>query len=204
MNISLHSGFVAFFFTIALSEFSVIAQKPDSHNKAFSDSLKIEGLLKKMTIDEKVGQMSLFLSEESIITGPSQTKDSRDLIRAGKVGGIFNVHTVDNVHELQRIAVEDSRLKIPLLFGLDVIHGYRTIFPIPLGQACSWDLEGIEKAERIAATEATADGIDWTFAPMVDLARDPRWGEYLKVPVKIHGWDAGLLRPGSGGFRGRT
>jgi beta-glucosidase len=176
MNTSLLSRFVTVFFAIALCEFSGLAQKSGSHNKAFSDSLKIEGLLKKMTIDEKVGQMSLFLSEESIITGPSQTKDSRDLIRAGKVGGIFNVHKVDNVHELQRIAVEESRLKIPLLFGLDVIHGYRTIFPIPLGQACSWDLEGIEKAERIAATEATADGIDWTFAPMVDLARDPRWG----------------------------
>ncbi|MGA3013888.1 MAG: glycoside hydrolase family 3 N-terminal domain-containing protein [Bacteroidales bacterium] len=176
MNASLLSRFVTVFFAIVLCEFSVLAQKPDTHDIVFSDSLKVERLLKKMTIDEKVGQLSLFLSEESIITGPSQTKDSRDLIRAGKVGGIFNVHTVDNVHELQRIAMEESRLKIPLLFGLDVIHGYRTIFPIPIGQACSWDLEGIEKAERIAATEATAEGIDWTFAPMVDLARDPRWG----------------------------
>ena len=94
-----------------------------------------------MTIEEKAGQLSLFLSYRSITTGPSQKTDSRELIKEGKAGEIFNAYGVEVVHELQRIAVEESRLKIPLLFGLDVIHGYRTIFPVPLGQACSWNPE---------------------------------------------------------------
>jgi beta-glucosidase len=167
-------------FAIILFAVSVPAQKSDSLKLAFSDSLKIEALLKKMTIEEKVGQLSLFLSYRSITTGPSQKTDSRELIKEGKAGEIFNAYGVEAVHELQRIAVEESRLKIPLLFGLDVIHGFRTIFPVPLGQACSWDLEAIEKTEHIAATEATADGINWTFAPMVDLARDPEWGRVVE------------------------
>ena len=144
------------------------AQAPD--NKA-----KIDDLIKSMTLDEKIGQLSLFTSDWDK-TGPSLNSNYKKLIRKGEVGAIFNAYTVDYVRDLQRIAVEDSRLKIPLLFGYDVIHGHRTIFPIPLGQACSWDLAAIEHAERIAAIEATAEGINWTFAPMVDIARDPRWG----------------------------
>ncbi len=162
-------------FGIILSGISVTAQKTNFHIRISSDSLKIEALLKQMTLDEKIGQLSLFTSDWTI-TGPSLNKDYKNLIKEGKAGGIFNAYTVDFVHELQRIAVEESRLKIPLFFGYDVIHGHRTIFPVPLGQACSWDLEAIEKADHIAATEATAEGINWTFAPMVDLARDPRWG----------------------------
>ena len=144
------------------------AQAPD--NKA-----KIDELIKSMTLDEKIGQLSLFTSDWDK-TGPSLNSNYKKLIRKGEVGAIFNAYTVDYVRDLQRIAVEDSRLKIPLIFGYDVIHGHRTIFPIPLGQACSWDLAAIEHAERIAAIEATAEGINWTFAPMVDIARDPRWG----------------------------
>jgi beta-glucosidase len=106
--------------------------------------------------------------------------DYIDLIRQGKAGAVFNAYTVDFVRELQRVAVEETRLHIPLIFGYDVIHGHRTIFPIPLGQASTWDTAMIEKAERIAATEATAEGLNWVFAPMVDIARDPRWGRVME------------------------
>ena len=135
----------------------------------------IDELMKQMTLEEKIGQLTLFVSEWDV-TGPNLDSNYIILIREGKAGAIFNAYTVENVRELQRIAVEESRMKIPLLFGFDVIHGHRTIFPIPLGQACSWDLEAIQRSDRIAASEATAEGLNWTFAPMVDIARDPRWG----------------------------
>ncbi len=136
---------------------------------------KIETLLQKMTLEEKIGQLSLFTSDWAV-TGPSINENYKKLIREGKAGAIFNAYTVDYVRTLQKMAIEESRLKIPLLFGYDVIHGHRTIFPVPLGQAATWDLLMIEQSERIAATEATAEGINWTFSPMVDIARDPRWG----------------------------
>ena len=128
-----------------------------------------------MTIEEKIGQLTL-LSSEWNATGPVISSDLEQLIKDGKAGAVLNFYTVDKVRELQKLAVEGSRLRIPLLFGNDVIHGHRTIFPIPLGQACSWDLACIERVEQIAAMEASAEGINWTFAPMVDIARDPRWG----------------------------
>jgi len=140
-----------------------------------SDSLKIEVLIGKMTLEEKIGQLILCASGWDV-TGPSISSDYRQLIRDGKAGAILNANTIDYITSLQKLAVGESRLKIPLIFGFDVIHGYRTIFPIPLGQASSWDLDAIEKAESIAAMEASAEGINWTFAPMVDIARDPRWG----------------------------
>jgi beta-glucosidase len=140
-----------------------------------ADSIKVENLLSQMTLDEKIGQLSLFASGWDV-TGPTLNSSYKQLIRDGKAGAILNARGVDYVKSLQRIAVEESRLKIPLIFGLDVIHGYCTIFPIPLGQAASWDLDAIEKADRIAAMEASAGGINWTYAPMVDIARDPRWG----------------------------
>lgn len=139
----------------------------------------IDNLLNKMTVEEKTGQLSLFTSDWSS-TGPSIRNDYVDLIRQGKNGAIFNAFTVDFVRSLQKIAVEETRLHIPLIFGYDVIHGHRTIFPVPLAQACTWDTALIEKVERIAATEATAEGLNWTFAPMVDLARDPRWGRVME------------------------
>ena len=139
----------------------------------------IDDLINKMTLEEKIGQISLFTSDWSS-TGPSMRNDYIDLIRQGKTGSVFNAYTVDFVKELQRIAVEETRLHIPLLFGYDVIHGHRTIFPIPLGQATTWDTAMIEKAERIAAIEATAEGLNWVFAPMVDIGRDPRWGRVME------------------------
>ncbi|HFA50636.1 MAG TPA: glycosyl hydrolase [Bacteroidetes bacterium] len=136
---------------------------------------KVDSLLALMTLDEKIGQMTLFTSDWDV-TGPTLREGYKDDIRAGKTGAIFNAHTAAYNHELQRIAVEETRLGIPLLFGYDVIHGYKTIFPVSLGEAASWDMEAIEKSARVAAEEATAAGLHWTFAPMVDIARDPRWG----------------------------
>ncbi|SFW85147.1 beta-glucosidase BglX [Chitinophaga sancti] len=135
----------------------------------------ITQLMKKMTLEEKIGQLNL-PSEGDIITGLGTNDNIKGKIKKGQVGGMFNIKGVEKIREIQRVAVEESRMKIPLLFGMDVIHGYETVFPIPLGLACSWDLAGIEKTAQIAAKEASADGISWTFSPMVDIARDPRWG----------------------------
>ncbi|WP_447763172.1 beta-glucosidase BglX [Sphingopyxis panaciterrae] len=135
----------------------------------------IADLMAKMTLEEKVGQLSLLTSDWDS-TGPTMRQGYQDDIRKGRIGSIFNAFTAKYTRELQRLAVEETRLKIPLLFGYDVIHGHRTIFPISLGEAASWDLKAIEKAARVSATEAAADGIHWTFSPMVDIARDPRWG----------------------------
>ncbi len=135
----------------------------------------IDDLMSKMTLEEKIGQLNL-PSMDDFVTGQAKSSNVGQKVRDGKAGGLFNVKGVDKIRELQRIAVEESRLKIPLIFGMDVIHGYESTFPIPLGMASSWDLDLIQQSARIAAQEATADGIDWTFSPMVDIARDPRWG----------------------------
>jgi beta-glucosidase len=136
---------------------------------------QVEALLKKMTLEEKVGQLVQYSAGQP--TGPGTGRaDSNDMIALGQVGALLNVVKPEDVNAYQRLAVENSRLNIPLLFGLDVIHGYRTVFPIPLGLASTWDLELIEQAARISAREASAVGIRWTFSPMVDIARDPRWG----------------------------
>lgn len=135
----------------------------------------IDDLIGRMTLAEKIGQMTLLTSDwES--TGPTIRASYRQDIEAGRVGNIFNAYTAKYTRELQRMAVESTRLKIPLLFGYDVIHGHRTIFPISLGEAASWDMAAIEKSARVSAQEASAEGIHWTFSPMVDIARDPRWG----------------------------
>ncbi len=135
----------------------------------------IDALMKKMTLDEKIGQLNLPGSGD-IVTGQSASSGIGLKIKQGKVGGLFNIKSVAKIRDVQKVAVEESRLKIPLLFGMDVIHGYQTVFPIPIGLASSWDMPAIEKSARIAAVEASADGICWTFSPMVDIARDPRWG----------------------------
>lgn len=135
----------------------------------------IDNLMGKMTLQEKIGQLNLPVSGE-IVTGQAKSSDVAGKIRKGQVGGLFNVKGVENIREVQKIAVEQSRLKIPLLFGMDVIHGYETVFPIPLALSCSWDMETIKESARIAAKESSADGICWTFSPMVDICRDPRWG----------------------------
>ena len=135
----------------------------------------IDNLMGRMTLQEKIGQLNLPVSGE-IVTGQAKSSDVAGKIRKGQVGGLFNVKGVENIREVQKIAVEQSRLKIPLLFGMDVIHGYETVFPIPLALSCSWDMEAIKESARIAAKESSADGICWTFSPMVDICRDPRWG----------------------------
>ena len=135
----------------------------------------IDALMKKMTLEEKIGQLNLPGSGD-IVTGQAGNSDIGKKIKEGKVGGLFNIKTVEKIRAVQKIAVEESRLKIPMIFGMDVIHGYETVFPIPLGLSCTWDMKAIERSAQIAAQEASADGINWTFSPMVDIARDPRWG----------------------------
>ena len=135
----------------------------------------LDNLLKRMTLEEKIGQLNLPVTGE-ITTGQAKSSDIAAKIKRGEVGGLFNLKGVDKIRDVQRLAVENSRLGIPLLFGMDVIHGYETIFPIPLGLSCTWDIPAIEESARIAAIEASADGISWTFSPMVDISRDPRWG----------------------------
>lgn len=135
----------------------------------------VSDLLSKMTLEEKLGQLNLPTSGD-ITTGQANSSNIAKKIEEGKVGGLFNIKSVKKIKEVQKIAVEKSRLKIPLLFGMDVIHGYETTFPIPLGLSCTWDMNLIKRSAQIAAQEASADGINWTFSPMVDISRDPRWG----------------------------
>ena len=132
-------------------------------------------LMGKMTLHEKLGQLNL-PSGGDMVTGTVMNGELSDMIRKQEIGGFFNVKGVRRINALQRLAVEESRLKIPLLVGADVIHGYETIFPIPLALSCSWDTLAIERMARISAIEASADGINWTFSPMVDICRDARWG----------------------------
>ncbi len=135
----------------------------------------IDGLMKKMTLEEKIGQLNLPVAG-TIVTGEGASINVEERISKGEVGGLFNVKGAAEIRKYQQIAVEQSRLGIPLIFGMDVIHGYETTFPIPLGLACTWDMAAVEESAHIAALEASSDGIAWTFSPMVDLARDPRWG----------------------------
>ena len=135
----------------------------------------ITGLMSRMTLDEKLGQLNLPPSDD-IVTGQTIDSNIGAAVARGQVGGTFNIKGASKIRELQKIAVEKSRLGIPLLIGMDVIHGYETVFPIPLGLSCTWDMDAIERSARIAASEMSAGGICWTFSPMVDISRDPRWG----------------------------
>jgi beta-glucosidase len=137
--------------------------------------LFIDNLMGKMTLQEKIGQLNLPVTGD-IVTGQAKSSNVAEEIRLGEVGGLFNLKGVNKIKEVQKIAVTQSRLKIPLIFGMDVIHGYETVFPIPLALSCSWDMKGIENSARIAADEASADGICWTYSPMLDICRDGRWG----------------------------
>lgn len=149
---------------------SLYSQAQNAKMNAF-----VTGLMSKMTLDEKIGQLNL-VTPGGAVTGSVVSKDVDDKIRKGEVGGLFGITGPDKVRQAQKIAVENSRLHIPLIFGLDVIHGHKTMFPIPLGLSCTWDTALIRKSAGIAATEATADGLNWAFSPMVDIARDARWG----------------------------
>ncbi len=135
----------------------------------------IDQLMAKMTVEEKIGQLNLVTGGEAT-TGTTVSTGVETKIRNGQIGGIFSMSTPAKIRKTQEIAIKQSRLKIPIIFGMDVIHGYRTVFPIPLGLAATWDMNLIQQSARIAAEEATADGINWAFSPMVDISRDPRWG----------------------------
>ncbi len=156
--------------TIALT-LQLQAQNKDAKMNAF-----VSSLMAKMTLDEKIGQLNLLTPGGGVATGAVVSSDVEGKIKSGNVGGLFGVIGVDKIRQAQELAVNGSRLKIPLIFGSDIIHGYKTTFPIPLALSCSWDPAMIEHSARIAATEATADGLCWAFSPMVDIARDPRWG----------------------------
>src|SRR5713101_1319829 len=180
-------------FLFALVSFSaaesVLAQTPATagHPAALTGSSltdpgiekRIEVLLKQMTLDEKVGQLAQYSSGAP--TGPSAgNADYPNMIARGEIGSLFNLDSARAANQYQHIAVEKSRLHIPLLFGLDVIHGYRTTFPVPLALASTWDPSIVERAARIAAQESSAAGVRWVFSPMVDIARDPRWGRIVE------------------------
>ncbi|MEM9857747.1 MAG: glycoside hydrolase family 3 N-terminal domain-containing protein, partial [Bacteroidota bacterium] len=149
-----------------------IDQKPTS---SATYSTRIDSLMALMTLEEKIGQLNL-PSAGDITTGLANSTGIATKIKDGKVGGLFNIRGLDKIRKAQQVAVEESRLGIPLIFAMDVIHGYKTTFPIPLGVSCTWNMELVEMSARIAAQEATSEGISWTFSPMTDISRDPRWG----------------------------
>uniref|UniRef100_UPI00404B21A0 beta-glucosidase BglX n=2 Tax=Flavobacterium sp. TaxID=239 RepID=UPI00404B21A0 len=154
---------------------TAFSQKKNTEKVIAPKDIFVSELLSKMTLEEKLGQLNLPTAGD-ITTGQANSSDIGKKVEQGKVGALFNIKTVQKIRDVQKIAVEKSRLKIPLLFGMDVIHGYETTFPIPFGLSCTWDMNLVEQSAQIAAKEASADGINWTFSPMVDLSRDPRWG----------------------------
>ncbi len=174
MTLPLHKFTIAAILSMAVFSFLTSCQTATQNTAAGLDA-RVDSVLNLMTLDEKIGQLNL-PSAGAFTTGAVESSDIAKKIAEGKVGGLFNIKSVANIREMQKIAVEKSRLKIPLLFGMDVIHGYESVFPIPLGLSCSWDMKLIERSARVAAIEASADGINWTFSPMVDISRDPRWG----------------------------
>jgi len=162
---------------------------------------RVRDLLSRMTLEEKVGQLVQYSSREDM-TGPASASSITPLLRSGQIGSMLNIVGAGETRKWQQTAVESSRLRIPLLFGLDVIHGYRTVFPIPLATAASWDMVRIENAERIAAREAAAAGVHWTFAPMIDISRDPRWGRIAEGSGEDTFLGAAIARARVRGFQG--
>lgn len=160
---------------LAVMALAIVACKQKTDNKFLPNDPRVDELMKQMTLEEKVGQTVLFTSDWSV-TGPSMRDNYLEDIKAGRCGALLNAYTADFTREIQRAAVENTRLGIPILFGFDVIHGFRTIFPINLGMSCSWDIDAIEHSARIAAEEAAAAGLQWTYSPMCDISVEPRWG----------------------------
>jgi beta-glucosidase len=162
---------------------SAQAQKKKSMDKTQDIEQKITTLMAKMTLEEKVGQMNQYNGFWDV-TGPSPKEGSSALkyehLRKGWVGSMLSVRGVEQVRAVQKIAVEETRLGIPLIIGFDVIHGYKTLSPIPLAEAASWDMDAIKHSAQVAADEASASGINWTFGPMVDISRDARWGRVME------------------------
>ncbi len=169
----------ALIFFTALLSINIAKAQAQQSKQSVAEKAKMDkfvaGLMARMTMDEKIGQLNL-PSIGFDVTGPLVSQDVDKKIKSGLVGGVFNTYTPEAVRKLQDMAVKETRLGIPLIFGYDVIHGHKTIFPVPLALACTWDMALIEQSARIAAQEASADGLNWTFSPMVDIARDPRWG----------------------------
>ncbi|WP_211371917.1 beta-glucosidase BglX [Marilutibacter maris] len=194
----LRSGIAAFAMALAVAIPAAAAEDE-------AESALVESLLAKMTLEEKLGQLNQPRGRWGQ-TGPQVQEGGEDQIRAGRIGSYLGVHGADYTRRMQKIAVEESRLGIPLLFAHDVIHGFRTIFPVPLGESASFDVDAIENAARIAADEATAAGLHWTYAPMVDVARDPRWGRIVEgsgesaylgsvlAAARVRGFQGGDLR----------
>jgi beta-glucosidase len=179
-NISLSLLILLLTATFAVSQSST---NPDYKNPNLQIEKRVDDLLKRMTLTEKVGQLNQLSG--GVLTGPAAEADKGqqaklDLVRKGKMGSFLNVLGAKETKNVQKVAVEESRLGIPLLFAFDVIHGYRTVFPIPLAESCSWNIDGAEKAASIAAKEAASAGLHWTFAPMMDISRDPRWGRVME------------------------
>lgn len=186
-----------YFFTILLliSTFQVFSQTPERIPE-------VEELLQKMTLEEKIGQLNLLTPGGGIATGSVVSEDVEEKIKAGKVGGIFGVSSPERVRQAQELAVKSSRLGIPLLIGSDIIHGYKSTFPIPLGLSASWDMELIKQSAQVAAKEATADGINWNFSPMVDIAQDPRWGRIAEGAGEDAFLGAAIARAMVEGYQG--
>src|SRR5437764_13220544 len=185
---------------ILLVALSFIAPLSPSHSQQRQDAeQKINALIARMTLEEKLGQLQQLDGEGNGNFRP----EHRDLARKGLLGSTLNVRGAQKTNELQRIAVEESRLKIPLLFGFDVIHGYRTILPVPLAEASSWDPAVAERSASIAAAEARSSGVHWTFAPMMDIARDARWGRIVEGSGEDPYLGASFARARVRGFQGR-
>lgn len=165
----------AYIFLLVVTVFSCKTDTGNTSKNESSFEAKVDSIMSLMTLQEKIGQTVMYSGSGSV-TGPTVNKNFRTHIKESNVGAMLNVYSANGTRDLQKLAVEETRLGIPLLFGYDVVHGFKTIFPINLGLAASWDMEDIEKGSRIAAEEASAAGIHWTFAPMVDVGRDPRWG----------------------------
>lgn len=160
-------------FTACAQQKNTVQVQKDNPQKQMHDF--VSQLMSKMTLDEKIGQLNLLTGGETV-TGEAKNTNLESKIKRGEVGGFFSLSSPDKIHKVQELAVTQTRLKIPLIFGMDVIHGYKTGFPIPLALSASWDTTMIKRTAEIAAKEATADGINWAFSPMVDISRDPRWG----------------------------
>lgn len=191
---------ITMFCCLLIVSLSALAQTaPDAKMNSF-----VSALMQRMTLDEKIGQLNLLTPGGGVATGAVVSKDVESKIKAGSVGGLFGVIGVDKIRQAQELAVNGTRLKIPLIFGSDIIHGYKTTFPIPLGLSCSWDTALIERSARVAATEATADGLCWAFSPMVDVARDPRWGRVAEGSGEDHFLGASIARAMVRGYQGKN
>lgn len=140
----------------------------------------IDSLMSRMTLREKIGQLNLVPPGGEFATGEEVKSNIWELCRKGELGAVLNLADARRIRNAQKFAVEETRLGIPLFFGIDVIHGFRTIYPIPLAQACSWDMKGIEQCARYAAEEVSSEGVNWTFSPMVDVSLDARWGRIME------------------------